>query len=157
MGVTGAGKSTVGEALAHRLEWRFCEGDKFHTPANVAKMSHGEPLDDADREPWLDALNEVLHAAAADGTPVVLACSALKDRYRRRLTAGLTAVEFVYLHGSRAALRERVHDRLHHFIDPTLLDSQLATLEEPSRDATTWVELDQPVEDAVDEIIERLS
>lgn len=153
MGVTGAGKTTVGQALARRLGWRFCEGDTFHPAANIQKMSNGKPLDDLDREPWLEALNAVLRAAAHDGTPVVLACSALKARYRRRLTEGLEAVEFVYLHGRQSTLRERVHDRPGHFIDPSLLDSQLDDLEEPGKDEAVWVELDQPVEETVSEIL----
>lgn len=153
MGVTGAGKTTVGKALAQQLGWRFCEGDAFHPAANVAKLSSGQPLDDADREPWLASLNAMLRAAAADGTPVVLACSVLKERYRRRLTEGLTAVEFVYLHGPQPMLYERVHSRTGHFIDPSLLGSQLDDLEEPSRDEALWIELDQPVQQAVDEIL----
>lgn len=153
MGVTGAGKTTVGKALARRLGWRFCEGDRFHPPANIQKMSQGKPLDDVDREPWLEALNAVLRAAAHDGTPVVLACSVLKERYRRRLTEGLDAVEFVYLHGQQATLRERVHNRPNHFIDPSLIESQLDDLEEPGRDEAMWVEFDQPVEQTVADIL----
>jgi carbohydrate kinase (thermoresistant glucokinase family) len=156
MGVTGAGKSTVGKALAERLGWRFCEGDLFHSEANIAKMSRGEPLDDADRAPWLAALNAALRAAADDGTPVVLACSALTERYRRRLVDGLHEVGFVYLHGPPPKLRERVLDRQDHFADPSILDSQLDLLEEPGPTNAVWIDFDQPVHDTVDEIIERL-
>ena len=128
MGVAGAGKTTIGEALARRLGWRFIDADDFHAPENVAKMKAGIPLQDADRWPWLDRLNEELkkHGNA------VLACSALKESYRRRLAEGIPDFRIVYLHGSAALLRERIKARQHRYMPAALLESQLATLEPPN-------------------------
>ncbi len=95
MGVSGSGKTTIGEALARRLGWRFIDADDYHPAANVAKMASGQPLDDADRWPWLDRLNALLR----EEENAVLACSALKERYRRRLADGIRAIEWIYLKG----------------------------------------------------------
>jgi len=130
MGVTGAGKTTVGRLLAGSLGAEFLDADDFHPPANVAKMRAGTPLDDADRAPWLARLNALLRSRAQ--TDVVLACSALKARYRATLTEGLEAVRLVHLSGSRELLRERLLARRGHYMNPALLDSQLATLEPPA-------------------------
>ena len=129
MGVAGSGKSTVGAALAATLGVRFVDGDALHPPANVAKMAAGTPLDDADRAPWLDAIATVL----ASG-PVVVACSALRRRYRDRLRAAAPELELVFLDGSRELLAHRLAERLHEFMPQSLLDSQLATLEIPAPD-----------------------
>ena len=128
MGVAGVGKTTIGEPLALALDAQFIDADDFHPPENVAKMKAGIPLQDADRWPWLDRLNEELkkHRRA------VLACSALKESYRRRLAQGITDFRIVYLHGSRALLTERIQARQHRYMPAALLDSQLATLEPPS-------------------------
>lgn len=129
MGVSGAGKTTIGQALALRLGWRFLDADDFHPPHNVAKMAAAIPLDDADRWPWLDAMNSVLKTQ----TDAVLACSALKQAYRERLTRGVQAFRFVYLHGSPALIRARLAQRRHRFMSSALLDSQLAALEPPAQ------------------------
>lgn len=129
MGVSGCGKTTVGERLAALLGWPFDEGDRFHPPANIAKMSAGIPLDDADREPWLAILADRLRANEAAGTSSILACSALKRRYRDLLRAGAPRVRFLHLHGDRAVLAARLAARKHHFFPPDLLDSQFAALE----------------------------
>jgi len=128
MGVAGVGKTTIGEALAHALDARFVDADDYHPPENVAKMKAGIPLQDADRRPWLDRLNEELkkHRNA------VLACSALKERYRRRLAEGVADFRIVYLRGTAELLRERIKARQHRYMPAALLDSQLATLEPPS-------------------------
>jgi gluconokinase len=126
MGVSGSGKSTVGALLAARIALPFIDGDDLHTPADKQKMAAEIPLDDADRAPWLDAI-----AAALARAPVVIACSALKRRYRDRLRAAAPAVRFVYLSGSAAVLTERLDARTHEFMPPGLLESQLATLEPP--------------------------
>ena len=128
MGVSGSGKTTIGEALASRLGWRYLDADDYHPPENVGKMKAGIPLQDADRSPWLDRLNEELkkHRNA------VLACSALKERYRRRLAEGVADFRIVYLHGTAELLRERIKARQHRYMPAALLDSQLATLEPPS-------------------------
>ena len=131
MGVTGVGKTTVGRLLASRLNARFVDADDFHPPENVEKMRAGTALDDADREPWLAALNAHLRAAASRGDAVVLACSALKSAYRERLRDGLLDLRFVHLVGTRELIAGRLGARSGHYMNPALLDSQFATLENP--------------------------
>jgi gluconokinase len=128
MGVSGTGKSTIGAALARELGLPFIEGDDLHPDANVAKMSAGIPLSDADRAPWLDRV------AAELSRPVVVTCSALKHAYRDRLRAGAPDVVFVFLHGSPELLAARMSHRAGHFMPTSLLASQLATLEVPTSD-----------------------
>lgn len=157
MGVSGAGKSTFGGALASELGYSFVEGDDYHPPANVAKMSAGIALDDTDREPWLAALARDIARWQADGRGVVLACSALKRRYRERLRADCKpaggGVCFVYLRGSPEQIRERIAARSGHYMPAGLLDSQLAALEPPDPDEPVLsVDIDRPVADAVAEI-----
>jgi gluconokinase len=130
MGVTGVGKTTIGRLLAADLGWPFLDADDFHPPANVAKMRRGVPLDDADREPWLTALRAEIDARLPRGESAVLACSALKQSYRDRLHAS-EAVRFVHLRGDVALIRERLLARSGHYMDPGLLASQFAALEEP--------------------------
>ena len=136
MGVSGCGKTSVGKGLAARLGSAFAEGDALHTRRNVEKMSAGIPLDDADRVPWLDRIGEALRQGRGDGTGLVVTCSALKrayrDRLRRAAGGGLT---FVFLRGSRQILWQRLAARRGHFMPISLLDSQLATLEDPKDEA----------------------
>ncbi len=134
MGVSGSGKTTIGEALAARLGWPFLEGDALHPAANVAKMSGGTPLTDEDRWPWLDAIAAWIDARVNDGTHGVVACSALKRVYRERLGVGRNGVGVVVLHADRAMLMQRVAARKGHFMPAALLDSQIATLEMPGDD-----------------------
>lgn len=130
MGVSGSGKTTIGTALAARLHREFAEGDDFHPPQNVAKMARGEPLGDADREPWLKALAEWIAGHERAGRSTVLACSALARRYRDTLRAAAPRrVVFVHLAAPRDVLLERMRRRKGHFMPPDLLDSQLAALE----------------------------
>jgi gluconokinase len=131
MGVSGSGKTTVGELLAKALGGSFAEGDDYHPPANVEKMRHGTPLDDADRQPWLETLSREIGNWLAAGRTVVLACSALKRSYREILRGGRPEVRFVYLKGDAALIRARLAGRHGHYMPPSLLDSQIATLEEP--------------------------
>lgn len=131
MGVSGAGKSTIAKALAERLGWTFQEGDAFHSPANVAKMRSGRPLNDADRGPWLEAIAAWIDQQARKGAHAVLACSALKRRYREVLTQGRPFVRLVYLEGSHTLIAERLAHRKGHYFPPELLDSQFAALEAP--------------------------
>jgi gluconokinase len=131
MGVTGAGKTTVGRLLARALGCDFLDADDYHPAANVAKMRAGQPLTDDDRAPWLARLNEVLGAYAARSAGVVLACSALKAAYRDRLLAGLPESRLVYLRGTKALIAARLEARRGHYMNPALLDSQFAALEEP--------------------------
>lgn len=134
MGVAGAGKTTVGRLLAEALEARFVEGDELHPERNVAKMRRGEPLDDEDRAPWLDALAAELEASARRGEAVVLACSALRRRYRDRLRLAAPALAVLHLEADAELLRGRLGARSGHFFGPSLLDSQLSTLEPPGED-----------------------
>ena len=129
MGVSGSGKTTLGEGIADRLHWRFQEGDELHPPANVAKMSRGEPLTDDDRWPWLDAVGRWIDARAGAGESAVLTCSALRRTYRDHLRAERPGVVFCHLTVDAETLRHRVADRLGHYMPASLLPSQLATLE----------------------------
>jgi gluconokinase len=154
MGVSGAGKSTVGERLALRLERAFIEGDSLHPPQNVEKMTHGIPLADADRIPWLNAIAARIDAARAAHAPLVITCSALKRTYRARLTGGRNDVGFVYLKGSKELIARRLAVRPGHFMPPQLLDSQFAALEEPAPDeAVITVAIDPAPEDIVENIM----
>jgi gluconokinase len=131
MGVSGCGKTTVGELLALRLGCRFYDGDAFHPPANIEKMTAGQPLTDADRAPWLDQLNRMLAESAHKGDSAVLACSALKQSYRDRLAQGIPDFRLVYLRGDAALILARLKARLNHYMKPGMLESQFAVLEEP--------------------------
>jgi gluconokinase len=131
MGVSGCGKSTVGEALAESLGWRFLDADDFHPPANVAKMAAGTPLVDEDRWPWLDRLAAEMRAINAGGGDAVLACSALRQAYRDRLAAA-GDVRFVHLAGDLPTIAARLASRQHRYMPQSLLASQFATLEPPA-------------------------
>ncbi|HZP19081.1 MAG TPA: gluconokinase [Bauldia sp.] len=149
MGVAGSGKTVTGEALAKRLGFRFLDGDYLHPRANVAKMASGVPLTDDDRWPWLDAIG---HAIAAEENGVVVACSALKRAYRERLTAAAgKPLAFILLDGSEATLAERLGRRKGHFMPPSLLKSQLATLERPGTGERAAI---VSVETSVAEVVE---
>jgi gluconokinase len=148
MGVSGCGKSVVGEALARRLGARFVDADHHHPPANVEKMRSGIPLDDDDRAPWLERLNAVLRHAVARDEPVVLACSALRQRYRDALADRLPGLRFVHLSGPYALIAERLAARRHEYMPPTLLRSQFDALEPPA-DAVT-IDIDAPVDAIAD-------
>lgn len=132
MGVAGCGKTTVGRELARELGWPFHDADEFHPPENVAKMSAGIPLTDADRAPWLAAIRRHIETALAAGRNAVVTCSALREAYRRVLVTDPARVALVYLKGSRELLGERIGGRRDHFMKPAMLESQLAALEEPA-------------------------
>jgi gluconokinase len=134
MGVMGSGKSTVGHLLAERTDWLYAEGDNYHSDANKAKMHAGIPLDDNDRAPWLATLHDLLLGWYKDGKSGILACSALKQKYRNVLSADISEndLRFVLLELSRETLTERLSKRSGHYMNPGLLDSQLATLEMPA-------------------------
>lgn len=153
MGVTGAGKTTIGVRLAQRLGWDFVDADSFHSPANVEKMKQGIALDDADRGPWLKSLHEAMEGWAAEHKNVVLACSALKRIYRDELcVTGQT--KFVYLKGSYDLIYQRLRQRHGHFASAAILASQFAALEEPV-DAIT-VDIDHTEGEIVAEIMRQL-
>jgi len=147
--VTGSGKTTVGRALAESLRWQFIDADDFHPPSNVAKMRAGIPLDDADRAPWLAALRTHIVGWLSSEANVVLACSALKQAYRDEVVVS-PDVRLVYLRGSSQLITARLRERHGHYMDPNLLSSQFATLEEP-RDA-----LVVDVDTSVDEIVKQI-
>lgn len=156
MGVTGSGKTTIGTKLASAKGWQYAEGDDYHSEANKQKMHAGIPLTDADRAPWLASLHEVLLSWYRSGTSGVLACSALKQAYRDVLAEGIPAADlhFVLLEVPKAVLAERLAERKDHYMSPALLDSQLATLEEP-RDAIR-VSADCAPDEVVREIVDTL-
>jgi gluconokinase len=134
MGVAGCGKSAVGEALAAALGAVFVEGDRLHPPENVARMASGEPLTDALREGWLDAIGRRIAGPVGDGQSVVAACSALKRSYRERLRGFSQDILFLYLEIDPATAKQRVGSRQGHFMPASLVDSQFATLEAPAAD-----------------------
>jgi len=154
MGVSGCGKSSVASRLAEARGGDFLDADDFHPPANTAKMAAGTPLTDEDRWGWLDLLNGELKNRSANGLDTFLACSALRQVYRDRLAVGLPALRFIYLQGSREAIRSRIEKRTDHFMPPTLLESQFSTLEEPT-DALT-VSIEQSLAQVTEEILKRI-
>lgn len=154
MGVSGAGKSTIGQALAARLGWAFVDADDHHPHQNVAKMAAGRALDDADREPWLEGLNGILRQFDAREANAVLACSALKDRYRRRLAEGIRRIEWVYLRAEPEVIRARLAQRQHRYMPASLLESQLAALEPPQH--AIEIDVSAGVADCLDAIAARL-
>lgn len=134
MGVASSGKTTIAARLAKQLGWPFRDADSFHPPANVAKMSAGIPLDDADRWPWLDAIVAWMNECHAAGEDAVVTCSALKRGYRDRLRTSRAKIRLVHLSGTKELLAARIAARKAHFMPPALLDSQFATLEMPGND-----------------------
>ena len=151
-GVSGAGKTTVGELLARELGWHFHEADDFHSQANIEKMRRGVPLTDDDRWPWLENLRELIKRCVAANENAVLACSALKRAYRKHLRIG-PEVKLVFLRGDYATISEHLRHRRGHFMNPELLRSQFADLEEPQPDENvTTIELGRTPQELVNEI-----
>lgn len=148
------GKSTVGAELARRLKCDFVDADDYHSPENIKKLSEGHPLTDEDREPWLETLHRLLADYQAKGKDVVLACSALKQKYRDTIDEQLP-IKWVYLKAPEAEISEQLAHRVGHFANPKLLHSQLETLEEPTNAITIQVR-GKPT-DEVDEIIPQLT
>jgi gluconokinase len=143
MGVSGSGKTTVGNLLAHRLGWRYAEADDFHPPANVAKMAAGHPLDDADRAPWLAAIGAWIDEVSAAGEPAVVTCSALKRSYRETLRVGRPQVRVVYLDVPFDVVSSRLNHREGHFFPAALLETQYRDLEPPvDEDGVLSVQVD---------------
>jgi gluconokinase len=157
MGVSGSGKTTIGTLLAQRTGTIFADADDYHPAANKEKMRAGIPLNDEDREPWLEILNGLLRGWYQSGEGGVLACSALKEKYRQTLASGLpaSAISFVWLDANKELLTERLAARHHEYMNPKLLDSQFATLE-PPKDALRVVNDRTPAE-VVDEILQHVS
>lgn len=154
MGVSGAGKTAVGERLAERLGWQFAEGDRLHPPANIAKMKSGQPLTDCDRAPWLAAVAEVIDCWRERGERGVITCSALKREYRRQIIGDRRDVRLVYLEGPRRLIAERLARRNGHFMPASLLDTQFATLEPPgSQENPITISIDRPLAEIVERVI----
>jgi len=155
-GVSGAGKTTLGKLLARELGWAFYEADNLHSPANVEKMHASIPLTDEDRWPWLESLRELVKRSLAAGENAILACSALKKTYRDCLQVG-TDVRFVYLRGGYELIANQLSHRRGHFMNPALLQSQFADLEEPRpAEGAIVIELGRSPNELVEEIKSRL-
>ena len=150
MGVSGSGKTTIGEALARELGWTYLDADDYHPQANVAKMAAGVPLQDSDRWPWLEKINQELLKIQKRGESAIVGCSALKEAYRERLARGLRDFEIVYLRGDFALIQSRMAARKHRFMPATLLQSQFDTLEAPAR--AIEVDVSVPVESSLSKI-----
>lgn len=157
MGVAGSGKSTIGAALAKALDVPFVEGDDFHPPKNVRRMALGIPLTDDDRAQWLRALAARLREAKDAGTGLVMSCSALKRAYRDVLRAAAPELAFVFLKGERSLVAKRLAGRRGHFMPPSLLDSQFATLEDPTPDERALAcDIRKPPDDIIAALVERV-
>jgi gluconokinase len=159
MGVSGAGKTVVGQALAARLGWTFEDADAWHPAANVEKMRSGVPLNDDDRKPWLEALNRAIREWVASGRNTVLACSALKARYRETLRSGVensATVQFVFLKATYEQIDQRLRERRGHYMPESLLRSQFEALEQPPPDEALIVDAGPAIGEIVDEIVTRL-
>ena len=157
MGVSGSGKTTIAEGVSRQLGWPLLEGDKFHPPANVEKMSHGIPLTDEDRWPWLHAIADTIDAVRGAGGSAVVACSALKRAYRDVLIGDRPDVVLVYLQGDKDLIAGRMAARKGHYMPVSLLDSQFATLEEPGPDEhPITVSIAPPPAAIIDEVVRRL-
>lgn len=158
MGVSGSGKSSIGEGVAARLGIHFIEGDALHPVANVEKMSKGIPLTDEDRWPWLEKIGQEIAASLAKGEGIAVSCSALKRTYRERLRASAGGhLYFIYLHGSKELLTKRMGERKGHFMPASLLESQLETLEVPTGEpGVVTVDIDDTIEAIVDASVRNL-
>jgi gluconokinase len=150
MGVSGSGKTTIGQALAARLGWAFQEGDDLHPAANIAKMKAGIPLTDEDRAPWLAKVEAWVSEELRQGRSGVIACSALKRAYRDQIVAGRPNVRLLFLKGGHDLIAERIAQRHGHFMPPSLLDSQFAALEAPApSEHAIEIDISQPLESNV--------
>jgi gluconokinase len=157
MGVSGSGKSSVGESLAKRLGWPYEDADQFHPPSNVAKMSAGHPLTDEDRWPWLQAIAAEIDRVCDAAGHVVIGCSALRRVYRDILVHGRTDTRLIYLDGTQSLIADRLSRRTGHFMPAGLLTSQFNTLEPPTADERpVTVSIDAPVAHIVDDILRQL-
>jgi gluconokinase len=154
MGVSGSGKTTVGKQLAESLGYKFADADDFHSQQNIQKMYKGIALDDADRLPWLQKIQDVIKLCLSENTNIVLTCSALKKSYRQMLLIDGESVKLVYLKGSFELIQKRLKQRLNHFMTEKLLKSQFDTLEEPSNAIS--VDISEPLEVIVQNIIDQL-
>lgn len=156
MGVTGSGKTTIGEMLAEKLSWTFLDADHYHPSENVEKMRQGIPLNEDDRKPWLHTLSELISTSVKESKPVILACSALKKSYRDILRQGSIEIMFVYLQGDEELIGERLAERKGHYMNPALLPSQFEALEAPSIDEAIHVDISPDPEVIVADILNNM-
>ena len=156
MGVCGSGKSTLGKILAERLKVDFLEGDDFHSPANVAKMSRGEPLTESDRAPWLSEIRRTLDRYLKDDRGVVLTCSALTRKSRLTLGVERSAVRLIHLYAPQSVLEKRMARRKDHFMPGSLLQSQLETLETPGNEEALRIDVSDSTEFAIQSVLRDL-
>ncbi len=158
MGVSGSGKSTIGALIAGAIGVPFVDGDALHPQSNIEKMAGGQPLDDSDRWPWLAVVGQTLAEAGRAGDGMVIACSALRRAYREAILTSAPKARFVHLDGSREVLSARIEGRSGHFMPPSLLDSQFATLEPLGPDEPgIVVDIDQPVAAIVSDAVARIA
>lgn len=157
MGVAGSGKSTIAKTLARKAGMRYEDADSFHSAENVAKMRSGEALDDSDRQPWLDALQQAMKEWIASGKSVALACSALKKKYRDQLKVDSTQVKFAFLKGSYPLFHSRLQRRSKHFMSAAMLASQFEALEEPDPREAIICDASQSVPDICKQILRDIS
>jgi gluconokinase len=155
MGVAGSGKTAVGKGIAARLNWLFLDADDFHPAANIEKMKHGIPLNDQDRIPWLRALRNELRRLLAEGRSVILACSALKESYRKLLSDDVAPMSFVLLDVDQETIRERLQHRSAHFFPKELMNSQFAALEKP-KDAII-IDARKSLDEVIDRVVQAVS
>ena len=155
MGVSGSGKSAIGERIAERVGATFLDGDRYHPRANIEKMARGEPLTDDDRAGWLDVLTQLIRDYRDDEMAVLIGCSALKRAYRDQLRRGDPALQFVYLHGSYEVILGRMQQR-EHFFSPAMLQSQFDTLEVPGADEAHRIDIDAGIDTVVDRSVAAL-
>jgi len=157
MGVAGCGKTTVGKALAAALDATFYDGDDFHPPQNIAKMSQGIPLDDDHRQGWLERLRDLISEHIEQNRSIVLACSALKKRYRNLLCEGNAGLRFVYLRGDFDLIWQRMHAREGHYMKADMLRSQFDALEEPSPQEAVIIRINQSPHNIIRDVINKLA
>ena len=156
IGVSGSGKTTIGQLLAKKLNWDFSDADSFHSKANIEKMSHGIPLTDADRAPWLQAMQEAIDRWLQEEKNMVMACSALKASYRQTLLRDPERMEVVYLKGSFELFAQRLEKRQHHYMKKNMLQSQFDTLEEPKPEEAIVVDASQTPKAIVQQVLKSL-
>jgi len=154
MGVSGSGKTEVGKSLSQYLGWDFYDADDFHPPQNITKMANRIPLDDSDRAPWLAVLHDLISSSLKENKPGVLACSALKERYRYQLMEDNDGVRLVYLKGSYDLIWSRMVARKEHYMQPEMLQSQFDALEEPVNALT--IDISRPVNEILSKVLEQM-
>ena len=153
MGISGSGKSSIGSTLSEKLNWPFLEGDTFHPQENINKMSSGRALTDDDRLPWLRSIANKIQELRSQNQDAIIACSALKRSYREILSAADRSLVYVFLSGEKEVIADRIVKRKGHFMPPELLDSQIATLEEPAPQEAIRIDVTAPIDRNIHKIL----